>query len=155
MAKYVCCCVQICFLTSIISIVKYQYQVLFWNRYQNQRIETVIVSKKCWIVPTSPALVVIKWFVISLPFVHKQVWGFQPDMIASKSVMWCVSISDRPAEDPPRSCAHIQSQDRLHQHLGRRAAGGNAVSVTVHSFKRHFKAAYLQSFVQVWIPTLE
>ncbi len=37
-------------------------------------------------------------------------------------------MSDCSAEDPARSSADLQSQDRLHQHPGRRAAGGDAVS---------------------------
>lgn len=37
-------------------------------------------------------------------------------------------MSDRSAEDPARSCSDFQSQDGLHQHPGRRAAGGDAVS---------------------------
>lgn len=40
----------------------------------------------------------------------------------------CLSMSDRSAEDPARSCSDFQSQDGLHQHPGRRAAGGDAVS---------------------------
>lgn len=37
-------------------------------------------------------------------------------------------MSDRSAEDFARSSSDLQSQDGLHQHPGRRAAGGDAVS---------------------------
>lgn len=37
-------------------------------------------------------------------------------------------MSDCSAEDPACSCSDFQSQDRLHQYPGRRAAGGDAVS---------------------------
>lgn len=37
-------------------------------------------------------------------------------------------VSDCSAEDPTRSSSDLQSQDRFHQHPGRRAARGDAVS---------------------------
>ena len=40
-------------------------------------------------------------------------------------------MSDRSAEDFARSSSDLQSQDGLHQHPGRRAAGGDAVSDSV------------------------
>lgn len=58
-------------------------------------------------------------------------------------------MSDRSAEDPPRSSSHFQSQNRLHQHLGRRAARGNAVSNKVS-----FKGSYLLGAIYSKVITL-
>lgn len=65
--------------------------------------------------------------LISEPSVWSEAgWG-----LAAPGLFWwlCLPLTpDRPAEDPAGGSAHLQGQDRLHQHPGRRAARGDAVS---------------------------
>lgn len=69
-------------------------------------------------------------------FVHRQEIPCQTILQLTFSCVF--SMSDRSAEDLACSCSHFQSQDRLHQHPCRCAAGGDAVSETLPSPVQHF-----------------